>query len=86
MRIVVATDLLAVLVVSVALAEGCADGAGGVGEATTSGGGLAFDELGWGCGWGGDGADCEEQSGGDEGCELHLGFSLYDIEERRWFE
>lgn len=77
MRIVVAADLLAVLVVSVALVEGCTDGARGVGEATASGGGLAFDELGWGCRWGGDGADCEEQSGGDEGCELHFENRLY---------
>lgn len=73
-RVVVVSDLLAVVVVRDSLVQGGADAGGSVLVAATGGGGLTGDDdasvSGEG-GGGGDGADCEEQSGAEEG-ELHL--------------
>lgn len=55
--VVVAADLLAVLVVPVALVEGVADGGGGVELAAASGLRLALDEVTGGSGEGGDGKE-----------------------------
>lgn len=74
MRVVVVSDLLAVVVVHDSLVHGSADAGCSVLVAATGGCRLTGDNdisvSGEG-GWGGDGADCEEQSGAEEG-ELHL--------------
>lgn len=74
MRVVVVSDLLAVVVVHDSLVQGSADAGCSVLVAATGGCRLTGDNdisvSGEG-GWGGDGADCEEQSGAEEG-ELHL--------------
>lgn len=74
MRVVVVSDLLAVVVVHDSLVQGGADAGCSVLVAATGGCRLTGDNdisvSGEG-GWGGDGADCEEQSGAEEG-KLHL--------------
>lgn len=76
-RVVAGAGLVVVGVVAVALVQGGADLAGAVVVVAAGGGGLADFELGLGDGgWGGEGAGCEEQGGGEDG-EAHLdGFGM----------
>lgn len=88
MRVVVVSDLLAVVVVHDSLVQGGADAGCSVLVAATGGCRLTGDNdisvSGEG-GWGGDGADCEEQSGAEEG-ELHLVCSVGEWWLRGWID
>lgn len=88
MRVVATADLLVVVVVVDTLVVGGVDAGRGVVVVAAGGGGLSgFEDVGLDGGDGsGEGAGCEEQSGGEEG-ELHFGRLLGGGDGwRRWMK